>query len=366
MMHVVPILFGALFTVATAWSLGMLLLRRLAASFDPWERRLLAFFVGSACLSAILFALSAAHLAYRGVLLGLGLGSIGYAAYSGALRSHGKAFAPLAPLWRWIFIAAFAAFTWYGFFNALAPEHSSDGMAYHLSEVVIYQQAHGFPRITNDIYASLSQGIELLYLFAFDFGRHSAAALVHYAFLIALAFLVLSYGRRIGRPAVGVAGAIFTYTSPVVLRDATVAYVDVALAAVLFAVFYLLQVWDESRDSKLLAPIGLLAGFCYAVKYTGFLAVPYAMGFVAWKMWRARKPLLRPALVVALLAAVMLLPWMLKNWIEVVNPVSPLANRTFPNPYVHISQEDFMRKYFSTYDLTSRRQIPLEVTVKGA
>jgi hypothetical protein len=366
MMHVLPILFGALFTLATAWALGMLLLRRLAVSFDPWERRLLAFFVGSACLSAILFALSAAHLVYRGVLLGLGLGSIGYAAYSGALRSHGKAFAPLAPLWRWIFIAAFAAFTWYGFFNALAPEHSSDGMAYHLSEVVIYQQAHGFPRITNDIYASLSQGIELLYLFAFDFGRHSAAALVHYAFLIALAFLVLSYGRRIGRPAVGVAGAIFTYTSPVVLRDATVAYVDVALAAVLFALFYLLQVWDESRDSRLLAPIGLLAGFCYAVKYTGFLAVPYAVGFVAWKMWRARKPLLGPALVVALLAAVMVLPWMVKNWIEVVNPVSPLANRTFPNPYVHISFEDEWRRSLSTYDLTSRRQIPLDVTVKGA
>jgi hypothetical protein len=366
MMHILPILFGALFTVATAWALGMLLLRRLALSFDPWERRLLAFFVGSACLSAILFALSAAHLAYRGVLLGFGLGSIGYAAYSGALRSPGKAFAPLAPLWRWIFIAAFAAFTWYGFFNALAPEHSSDGMAYHLSEVVIYQQAHGFPRITNDIYASLSQGIELLYLFAFDFGRHSAAALVHYAFLIALAFLVLSYGRRIGRPAVGVAGAIFTYTSPVVLRDATVAYVDVALAAVLFALFYLLQVWDERRDSRLLAPIGLLAGFCYAVKYTGFLAVPYAVGFVAWKMWRARKPLLGPALVVALLAAVMVLPWMVKNWIEVVNPVSPLANRTFPNPYVHISFEDEWRRSLSTYDLTSRRQIPLDVTVKGA
>jgi hypothetical protein len=366
MIHVVPVLFGALFTVATAWALGMLLLRNLALSFDPWERRLLAFFAGSACLSAILFALSAAHLAYRGVLLALGLGSIGYAAYSGALRSPGKAFAPLAPLWRWVFIPAFAAFTWYGFFNALVPEHSSDGMAYHLSEVVIYQHAHGFPRITNDIFASLSQGIELLYLFAFDFGRHSAATLVHYAFLIALAFLVLSYGRRIGRPAVGVAGAIFTYTSPVVLRDATVAYVDVALAAVLFALFYLLQVWDESRDSNLLVPIGLLAGFCYAVKYTGFLAVPYAVGFVAWKLLRnARKPLLRPVLVIALSAAVMVLPWMVKNWIEVVNPVSPLANRTFPNPYVHISQEDFMRKYFSSYDLASRWQIPLDVTVKG-
>jgi len=398
MIHVLPVLLGALFTVATAWSLGMLLLRRLAASLDPWERRLLAFIAGSACLSEIMFALSAARQVHRGVLLAVGLASIGYAIYSGELRAPGKPFAPLAPLWRWVFVAAFAAFTWYAFFNALAPEHSSDGMSYHLSEVLIYQRAHGFPRITTDIYASLSQGIELLYLFAFEFGKHSAATLVHYSLLLALVFLVLSYGRRIGRPAVGVAGAIFTYTCPVVLRDATTAYIDVALAAVLFALFYLLQVWDESRDPILLVPIGILAGFGYAVKYTGFLAVPYAVGFVAWRLfrnarktecgagesplrsvvraapfalWRARKAesaahqLLRPVLVIALLAAVMILPWMLKDWIEVANPFAPLANRIFPNPYAHISWEDEWRSYLSTYGLHSRWQIPLEATVKG-
>src|ERR1700733_10775667 len=151
MIQVVPILFGALFTLATAWSLGMLLLRSVAPSFDAWERRLLAFVAGSACLSEIMFALSAAKLVYRGVLLALGLAAIGYAVYSGALRTPGKPFAPLALLWRLVFMAVFAAFTWYGFFNALAPEHSSDGMSYHLSEVLIYRQAHGFPLITNGI-----------------------------------------------------------------------------------------------------------------------------------------------------------------------------------------------------------------------
>ncbi len=365
MIHVVPILFGALFTLATAWSLGMLLLRKRAMSLYAWERRLLAFVLGSACLSEIMFALAAAKLVHRGVLLAMGLAVIGYAVYSGAFRSAGKAFEPLPLVWRWIFIATFAAFTWYSFFNALAPEHSSDGMSYHLSEVLIYSRAHGFPHITTDIYANLSQGIELLYLFAFDFGRHSAATLVHYSFLIALVFLVLCYGRRIGRPAVGVAGAIFTYTCPMILRDATTAYIDVALPAVLFALFYLMQLWDENRDPAFLMPIGVLAGFGYAVKYTAFLAVPYAVGFVAWKLWRARKPLLGPVLVVALLAAVMVLPWMLKNWIEVANPLSPLANRTFPNPYVHISFEDSWRAFLGNYGLTSRWQIPLEVTVKG-
>jgi hypothetical protein len=365
MIQVIAILFGALFTAATAWALGTLLLRSIASAFYAWERRLIAFVAGSACLSAIMFALSATRMVHRGVLLAIGLAAIGYAVSSGAFRSTGKAFPPIPPLWRWIFIAAFAVLTWYGFFNALAPEHSSDGMAYHLSEVLIYRQAHGFPRITTDMYANLSQGIELLYLAAFEFGRHSAAALVHYCFLIALVFLVLSYGRRIGRPAVGVAGALFTYACPVVLRDATTAYIDVALATVLFALFYLLQIWDETRDPRLLLPIGILAGFGYAVKYTAFLAVPYALGFVAWKLWRADKPLLRPILTVALLAAVMILPWMAKNWIEVANPLSPLANRIFPNPYVHIGFEDRWRASLSLYTLTSRWQIPLQATLQG-
>lgn len=365
MTEVIPVLFGALITVVTAWSLGMLLLRKLSLSFYKWEERLLAFIAGSACLSAIMFILSAVRVVHRGVLGVLAAAIIGYAAYSGALRSDAKPSPPLPRLWRWIFGVGFAVFTYLGFINALAPEHSSDGMAYHLAEVVKYQHAHGFLRITTDMYSNLSQGVELIYLFTLDFGRFSSASLVHFTFLIVLAFLVLSYGKRIGRPEVGAAAALFTYACPVILRTATYAYVDAALVAFLFALFYMLQIWDENRDPKLLIPIGLLAGFGYEIKYTAMVAVPYAVGFVAWKLWRDRKPVLRPTLVVLLIALSCIVPWMVKNWIEVANPVSPFANRFFPNPYVHISFEDSYRKYLEHYDLKSTAQIPLQVTVQG-
>jgi len=365
MIRVLAILFGALFTVATAWALGAILFRKLALTLEAWERRLLEFVVGSACLSAIVFALCAVRFIHRGVLLLLGLAAIGYAGYSGALRFVGKPFPPLPRLWRWVFIAAFAVFTYLAFFHALMPEDSPDGMAYHLGTVFKYQQARGFPRITTDIYANLSEGVEMLFLFAFEFGRHSAASLVHFAFLVCLTMLILSYGRRIGQPIVGVAGAIFTYASPIVYFDGSMAYIDAALAAVLFAEFYLLQIWDENRDPRLFIPIGILAGFSYAVKYTGIVAVPYAIGFIAWKLWRTRKPVLRPVAIVAVLAAFFILLWMAKNWIEVANPVSPLANRLFPNPYVHISFEDDWHRYLTRYDLASDWQIPLQVTVQG-
>jgi hypothetical protein len=365
MIRVLAILFGALFTVVTAWALGGILFRKLALKLHRWEERLLEFVTGSALLSAIVFAICAVRFAHRGVLLILGLAIIGYAVYSGALRVSGESFPPLPRLWRWLFLAAFAAFGYFAFCHALMPEDSPDGMAYHLGTVLKYQQAHGFLRITTDIYANLSEGVEMLFLYAFEFGRHSAATLVHFTFLVVLALLILSFGRRIGRPKAGVAAAIFTYAAPIVYFDASMAYIDVALAAVLFAEFYLLQVWDESRDPKLFIPIGVLAGFAYAVKYTGFVAVPYAIAFIAWKLWRKRQPVLRPVAVVALLAAAFILPWMLKNWIEVVNPISPLANRLFPNPYVHISFEDNWRQYLGRYDLASDWQIPLQVTVQG-
>lgn len=362
---VLAILFGWLFTVVTAWALGTLLLRKLSLVFYRGEERLFAFIVGSALLSAIVFVLCAVQLGWKSLFLVLGIAIILYALRSGAHHPRGDSFPPLPRVPRWIFLVVFSAFTVIYFINALEPESSPDGMAYHLGVVAKYQRSHGFPRITTDMYASLSEGIELLFLWAFEYGRHSAAALVHFAFFLALVFLILSYARRIGRPTVGLAAALFFYLSPVVGLDGTIAYIDVATTAILFALFYLLQIWDQDRNPQLLLPLGILAGFSYAVKYTAFVAVPYTLGFVAWKLWRTRKPFLRPVLILSALALFFILPWMAKSWIEVANPFSPFANRIFPNPYIHISFEDTYRKFMRIYALSSYWQIPWQVTVRG-
>lgn len=365
MRAVLAALFGASLTIATAWALGAILLRKLSIGLYRVEERLFSFLLGSACLSAIVFALATVKWARRGVFAALGILVVGYAFYSGAHRPKGNRFPPLPRLWKWVFAAVFSVFTVLYFFNALAPEVSPDGMAYHLGEVAKYYRAHGFVRITTNLYGNLSQGVELLFLHAFTYGKHSAAALVHYAFLLCLTFLILSYGRRLGRPAVGVAAAVFLYASPVVGLDGTIAYNDVAVAAIAFALFYVLQIWDQERNAKLLVPIGILTGFAFATKYTAFVAVPYTLGFIAWKQWRARQAVFRPVLATAALALIFIAPWLLKNWIWVDNPVSPFANRVFANPYVHVFFEEEYRKLEQMYGLTSRWQIPRQVTVKG-
>ena len=361
----VYVLFGALFTVAVAAALGKLLLRRSGVTLYREEEHALAFLCGAPLLSLLVFAACVAGVARKGVFLWIGIAVLALAFGTGAHRPRGAALPPLGRFWKGLFAIVYGAYAVLYFVNAMAPEYSPDGSTYHLGLVYRYLMHHGFYRITTNMYANLSQGVEMLYLFAFSFGKHSAAALVHAAFLLSLPWLMLCYARRAGMAAAGVAGALFVFASPVVGIDGSSAYNDVAVAAVALTVFYLLQVWDGDRESGLLVPIGLLAGFAYAVKYTAFVAVPYALLFIVWKCRRKRQPWLRPALVVGLAAAVLILPWALKNWIWLGNPFSPFANTWFPNPYVWVGFEREYKAYFRMYDLASYRDLPLVVAVRG-
>ena len=305
-------------------------------------------------------------MARKGVFLVCGTALLALAWRRGAHRFSPDCLPPLDPFWRKFFLFLFTAFGILYLANSMAPEISPDGSAYHLGLVARYVREHGFHRITTNMYANLSQGVEMLFVVAFSIGRHSAAAMVHFAFLLALPLLIVAYGLRSGFPVAAVCAALFVYISPVVGIDGISGYIDVAVACVAFALFYLLQIWAAERDPGLVVPIGLLAGFGYASKYTAVLAVPYALGFLAWKQQRKRAPLLRPVLVAGLCAGAVMLPWIAKNWIWLGNPFSPFLNAVFPNPYVTVGFEHEYSQMMRIYTLHSRWEIPLQVTVRGA
>lgn len=362
----VYILFGALFTVAVMTALGGLVLRWLGLRFHRQEERLFAFVTGAASLSLLVFVLASVHAATKGVFYAVGIAILALAARFRLWRAAGEPLAPLARGWRLLFWPLFLLFAYVYFINAMSPEWSPDGSAYHLGLVSRYLRAHGFCRITTDMYAHLSQGTELLYMFAFSIGRHSAAALVHFAFLVALPLAMIAYARRFGFAGAGVTGALFVFLSPIVGYDGSTAYIDVAVTCVLFAIFYLLQIWDEERQPRLLVVIGLLAGFAYAMKYTAFIAFPYAAVFVAWKTFRKGQCVRRPLAVLSLCALVMVAPWVGRNWIWYGNPLSPFYNRVFPNPYVHAGLEQRYRAQLANWGgVTDKLRVPVEAAVRG-
>ncbi|MEN6605316.1 MAG: discoidin domain-containing protein, partial [Bryobacteraceae bacterium] len=319
-----------------------LLLARLRGEFRRIEFALFSFLCGSAALSLLIFLLGTVHLVSRGVLQVLAFALIAAALWFHRGRD-GESLEPLPQPWLTLFGLGFAGYGILYFVHALAPEASPDGVAYHLEIVGHYVRAHGLVPITTNMYASLSQGLEMLFLTAYTFGRHSAAAMVHFSFLLALPLLLVSYGRRFGFPAAGAFAGLVAFTCPLMGIDGISAYNDVALAATAFGTFYLLELWDRSRNRGLLLLAGLLAGFCYALKYTGGFVIPAAMAFVLWRQVRSGQGWLKGPLTVAVCAAAQVAPWMIKNWVWVKNPLAPFYNSWFPNPFIYVSFEHIYR-----------------------
>jgi len=359
----IRILIAAAFTLVASWRLGRVVIGRVRAPLSRIERELLSGVCGASLLSLLVFLCCALNIARPGVLLAAGAMAIALPIFTPGPRFVRTSYPALSSGLKAVFGIPYAVYVALYLANSLAPEMSPDGAAYHLGLVYRYFRQGGFHRFTTNFYEYLSKGLEMLYLFAFSFGGRPAAATVHCAYLLGLPLLILSYARRRGRPWVGACAAMLVFLSPVVGIDGVSAYTDVALAATGFSVFYLLEIWREysngEYDAALLIAVGLAAGFCFAIKFTGVVAVFYAMAVVlASRRPRALAPVLTAA-------ALVMIPWPVKNWMWTGNPAAPFFNRLFPNPYVHVSFEKSYTRFFANYNLPEYHSLPWKLAVGG-
>jgi hypothetical protein len=348
------ILFGSAFTLAAAYALGRLALRSLPAP-GP-----ILFATGSALLSLIVFLLLLAGIANRWVFLGVGL----------AILLVGRVPRPAAGppagfdrITKRLLIPILGVYGGFYFIHALAPEIQPDATTYHLGLVREYIRLGSFPhRIA--FFEVMPQGLEMLFAFAFAFGAHSAAKLVHFAFLVATFPLMLATGRRLGLPAwVSACAAGFYLCAPVAGIDGTCAYIDCALVFFALATFYSMLAWtearDEERDDRWLFAAGIAAGFCYALKMTG-VVVPLAALAVVLISMRWRPPLIFAAATLAMAA-----PWVMRSAVLTGNPVAPFLNRVFTNPHFYIwTEQDYVAR-LRTYGGLTAWNAPLELTARG-
>ncbi|HYO82142.1 MAG TPA: glycosyltransferase family 39 protein [Bryobacteraceae bacterium] len=368
-MSPLTILLSTGFTGCVCLAAGLLGFEWLRLRLHKHEVWPLAFVFGSALLSAAVFAIMTLQLANPWTF-----GVFGVCIVVAAIRRRAwpvdasLKWEPVPQWWKLLLGAGILAYGLYTFAHALAPEVSPDGTAYHLGNVNKWLRDGGWRWHTTNMYANLPMGIEMLFLFAYSFGRHSAAALVHWQFYLVVPFLVLSLGRRFGFTSAGAAAALLVFAAPVAGIDGASAYVDLATAAVVLATVYVLLLWEHAPDSGLLPLAGILAGFAYACKMTVAPIAVFAVLYTGFIAWRRKQRLWKPVLTVALLAGVMIAPWLIKNALMVGNPLSPFLNRYFPNPYIRISFEEEYRALHRTYygNVPRLSQVPLEVTVKGA
>lgn len=362
MIEVALILLAAALTYAVSVASGLGVLGLLGARLRRAEALFLGLLLGSACLSLVVFLLSACGVLSRPALWGAGavLLASGLRAGRRCLRADEVPAAPHGRVLTWLWWGIYGVFAVYYAGHALLPEMTPDAMSYHVAYVVRDLAAGRFAPVSTNLLAGMPRGLDMLFLFAYSVGGASAPAMVHLTFLLALPFGVLAYANRIGQGAAGRIAGLLVFLSPIVARTATCGYVDVALACVALGVFYALELWREQRADALLVAVGLLAGFAFAIKYTAAVALPYALLVVL-----RRQPRWRVLAIVAGSAALLVLPWLGANQVQFGNPLFPFANRYFPNPVVQPRYEAEVASLMRGIGGVAPAEVPLEVTVHG-
>jgi hypothetical protein len=312
-MELFRVFLGGLFTIAVIRATGRLVARRTPLAPE------IRFPAGAAVVSLVIFLLLQFHAGYLGVLWTLG----GLTILAGLIArpSFEDPLPPLSRLWRILYWLVYGGFAVYYLVLALAPEIEPDAVGYHLGLVSEYVRRHGMPARVS-FFDLLPQGMEMLFVPAFAIGRHSAAKLVHFAFLLNVVPLIRRAGAivGIGQPAAACAALLF-FLSPVAAVDGTAAYTDVALTCAAIASFALLLRWRKEGGDGILVAAGLNAGFCYAIKPTMGLI---SLAGVILILYRSRSP--RLATLFAGIAALCMLPWAGRSFVLAGNPFAPFLN----------------------------------------
>ncbi|MEP6716659.1 MAG: glycosyltransferase family 39 protein [Terriglobia bacterium] len=311
MPQILLILAGAFLPLVSATAAGSLICARTPLPYS------IRFVTGAAAYSLSVFLVLACHAGYLPV----------YGVWSVVLIAAGwqraQSTRPLDAL-RWSYRLLLAGYAAMYLIVALAPEIQEDAAGYHLRIVSDYVRLHAFSgRIS--FYDALPHGLEMLFVPAFAIGAHSAAKLVHFAFLIALIPLVRETARELRMSdRAGTAAAALLFMAPVCGVAGTSAYTDMGLVCGCCALLYLLVRWNRQRTASLLLCAGLNAGFCFAIKPSFGWVVLAATVFVAVQSLPA-------ALQFAASSAIGIIPWLGRAWLLTGNPFAPFLDAWFPN-----------------------------------
>jgi hypothetical protein len=255
----------------------------------------------------------------------------------GAMNGLGKEtpepVAPLSIVGLGLVVAPFLVLMALG---AMLPTIDFDAIEYHLGAPKEYFLDGKISFLPHNVYASMPFSIEMLHLLGMhvlnDWWWGALAGQLLVASFAPLAGLVIWLtARRWGSPrAAWVAAAVYL-TSPWILRLAAIPYVEGPLCYYHAALVWAAGVaWTSPAfcRGRAWAVVGLLAGGAMAIKYPALISAVVPLGVVALTAaWTMRSP--RLVLAFGIGVAIVMGPWLLKNFLDTGNPVYPLGFRVF-------------------------------------
>jgi len=202
---------------------------------------------------------------------------------------------------------------------ALGPEVGWDPVYYHLRLPKLYELRHRVWFVPYIYPSHYPQTVEMAFTLSWLLGGEGAARVLNACLWPLSGLAVFSLARPFGTATAARTVAI-ALTLPVVGTLACESYSDLALT--LLEVLALERLLARQRGTA-----AVLLGFAMGTKYTGiFAAVGMAAAYFPAGGGPAR------AVTMALVAAIPVLPWLVKNWFFTSDPVAPFLYPVFGGP----------------------------------
>ncbi len=232
--------------------------------------------------------------------------------------------------------------------STLAPETAFDSLNVHLPYARESAEQGRIAFAPNN-WSSVMPALPLMsYITAFVLSGVTLAKLFNWSCYLLTGAVIYSFGRRLSDTLTAAAAAVFFLACPVALYEATTAMIDLPLSLFSAVAVLSLLVWMRDRERVWLDLSALAFGFALGCKYhAAFWGLPIASVL----LWQSRSEGCRVAVRrlarFGLIALLPFLPWLLRAWWYTGNPVFPLANGLFPNPFFTSAMEEAARAAYA-------------------
>ena len=308
---------------------------------------------GLAYLTLALGLLRQANAAAFGGLLGIAAALGAVLLVRAAREANPKTTAESRPIW---YLGAAVALGLLGLFTAIAalapPSFLEwDSLAYHLAAPKTYLSQGRIFYIPYDHHSNFPFILEMLYLLMLSFGSVGAAKLFHWVCGALLVASVYTFAlrhiapQRFGR-SVGVIAALLVASTPIILWESTIAYIDLSTALFTWLSLYAMvnaaqaaPLPDSNNKHNIawLVVSAILMGFALGTKLTvlafwGMLLV----GVLGWHLVTTRrwaKETIPHAAIWGSISLLVGLPWYIKTWLYTGNLVYPFFFNRFGGRY---------------------------------
>ena len=316
------------------------------------DRFVLDLSMGLGILSLLYFAMAATHCltltsAYAVCFCLAGTLGLSLPAYDAGKSLEHWLKQKRMPSWKTVvWVIVFACLALAVLIPALAPPSGSDwdSLAYHLAIPKLFLQHGGFYYIDFASHSNFPFLVEMLYTPALSMGDPAGAKMVHYLYGVLLVLAVVMLVRKHFTPKAAPLAALALAGMPIVLWEATTAYIDLATALyTVLAVYFLLSYFDNN-DRRSLIGCAIAVGFAASTKMTGLALIPLLAIWLLIDRYsvaaglRARQAGTEPghygriftrALMFVGIALLVCSPWYLKTLIYTGNPVYPFFYSIF-------------------------------------